>query len=192
METIRACVCEKLLQKATRLFTGTMDGRIIELLQNARRAGATKVNISNEKDGNITITDNGSGIEDFQKLLDLGNSGWDEKLEAGEDPAGVGLFCLAPRKVTITSGDNQVVIEKDGWTGEIIEIVKADQPVKGTSLEFADEGPWDFEIVEKHAAFSGMKVIVDGKQCETVPFCSDHAVLYEKPGCRIEVLMALG
>ena len=71
METIRACVCEKLLQKADRLFTGTMDGRIVELLQNARRAGATKVNISNEKDGYIAITDNGKGIEDFQKLLDV-------------------------------------------------------------------------------------------------------------------------
>lgn len=188
METIRACVCEKLLQKADRLFTGTIDGRIIELLQNARRAGATKVNISNQEDGNITITDNGKGIEDFQKLLDLGNSGWDEKLEAGEDPAGVGLFCLAPGKVTIVSGNNQVVIEKDGWTGELIEVVKVNQPVKGTILEFGDEGPWDFETVEKHAVFSGMKVIVDGKQCKSVPFCSDHAVLYEKPGCRIEVL----
>jgi len=187
METIRACVCEKLLQKADRLFTGTMNGRIIEILQNARRAGATEVRISN-KDGLVSVQDNGKGIEDFQKLLDLGNSGWDEKLEAGEDPAGVGLFSLAPRKVTITSGDRQVVIEKDGWSGEPIEVVRANQGVNGTILAFADEGPWCFETVEKHAVFSGMKVFVDGQQCESVPFCSDNAVLYERPGCRIEVL----
>ena len=67
MQVIKACVSERLLQKADRLFTGTLDGRIIEILQNARRAGATEVRISN-KDGLITVQDNGSGIEDFQKL----------------------------------------------------------------------------------------------------------------------------
>ena len=41
MEKIQACVNPRLLAKAQRLFTGTRDGRIIELLQNARRAGAT-------------------------------------------------------------------------------------------------------------------------------------------------------
>ena len=102
-QTICAKVNPRLLTKADRLFTGTVEGRIIEILQNARRAGATEVRISN-KDGLITVQDNGSGIEDFQKLLDLGVSGWDEQLEAGEDPAGVGLFSLAPRKVTIISG----------------------------------------------------------------------------------------
>ena len=187
METIRACVCEKLLQKADRLFTGTMDGRIIELLQNARRAGATKVNISNEEDGYITITDNGKGIEDFQKLLDLGNSGWDEKLEAGEDPAGVGLFCLAPRKVTILSGNNQVVIEKDGWTGEPVEVVKVKTRVNGTTLKFKDDKPWGLEDVEKHAVFCGMEVEVDGKSCQSLPFCTGKSVLYKQPGCKIEV-----
>ena len=113
METIQAKVSERLLSKASRLFTGTLEGRVIEILQNARRAGATEVRISN-KDGLITVQDNGSGIDDFQKLLDLGGSGWDEKTEAGEDPAGVGLFSLAPREVEIKSGNRKVVIDKKG------------------------------------------------------------------------------
>jgi len=96
-QTIYAKVNPRLLTKADRLFSGTVDGRIIEILQNARRAGATEVRIHN-KDGFVTVQDNGSGIDDFQKLLDLGGSGWDEKMEAGEDPAGVGLFSLAPKK----------------------------------------------------------------------------------------------
>ena len=41
METIQAKVNPRLLGKANRLFTGTIEGRIIEILQNARRAGAT-------------------------------------------------------------------------------------------------------------------------------------------------------
>jgi hypothetical protein len=40
MRTIHAAVNPRLLTKANRFFTSTLDGRIIELLQNARRAGA--------------------------------------------------------------------------------------------------------------------------------------------------------
>ena len=186
MQVIKACVSERLLQKATRLFTGTLDGRVIEILQNARRAGATEVRISN-KDEIVTVQDNGSGIEDFQKLLDLGGSGWDEQLEAGEDPAGVGLFSLAPRKVTIISGGRQTVIDKDGWTGEPVEVTEIDEAVTGTILKFRDEKPWNMDIVEKHAVFAGIKVIVDGKYCHAMPFCSSEAEYYDKPGCKIEV-----
>ena len=38
MTTIQACVNPRLLTKADRLFIGTAEGRIIELLRNARRA----------------------------------------------------------------------------------------------------------------------------------------------------------
>ncbi len=102
METIQARVSKQLLAKASRLFTGTLDGRIIEILQNARRAGASEVHITNE-DGEVTVRDNGCGIDDFARLLDLGASGWEDELEASEDPAGVGLFCLAPRDTVIRS-----------------------------------------------------------------------------------------
>ena len=102
MEQIQATVNVRLLNKASRLFTGTLQGRIIEILQNARRAGATKVEITNEH-GVVTVRDNGRGIDDFNKLLDLGSSGWDDVLEQSEDPAGVGVFCLASRRVSYTT-----------------------------------------------------------------------------------------
>lgn len=186
MQTICAKVNPRLLTKADRLFTGSAEGRIIEILQNARRAGATEVRITN-KDGLVTVIDNGSGIDDFQKLLDLGSSGWDEQLEAGEDPAGVGLFSLAPRGVTITSGSREVAIQSDGWTGVPVEVVQSKKPVRGTRLVFTDDKLWDFDTVEKYAVFSGMKVIVDGKFCHTMNFCSSEATDYPDLGCRIEV-----
>ena len=186
-QTICAKVSRKLLTKASRLFTGTADGRVIEILQNARRAGATEVRISN-KDGLITVADNGSGIDDFRKLLDLGGSGWDEKLEAGEDPAGVGLFSLAPKEVTIISCNRKAVIDKDGWTGKPVEVTETAEAVKGTILKFRDEKPWDMELVEKHAVFAGIRVIVDGKYCHQMPFCGSDAADYENPGCKIEVV----
>ena len=189
-QTICAKVHPRLLTKANRLFTGSLEGRIIEILQNARRAGASDVRISNEN-GYITVQDNGSGIADFQKLLDLGGSGWDEALEQGEDPAGVGLFSLAPRQVTIVSRSHQVVIDKDGWTGKPIDVVESDEFIQGTKLVFQDDNPWDFETVEKHAVFAGMRVIVDGKYCHSMPFCSHEAAEYPDIGCRIEVTSEL-
>ena len=61
MKTIQASINTRLLKKADRLFTGTLAGRIIEILQNARRAGATRVEISN-RGGQVTVLDNGGGI----------------------------------------------------------------------------------------------------------------------------------
>ncbi len=192
MKTIQAKVNPRLLSKADRLFTGTLDGRIIEILQNARRAGTTEVHIISSV-GQVAVTDNGRGIADFAARLDLGKSGWDESLESVEDPAGVGVFCLAPREVTITSGNQQVVIKDQGWTGEPVEVVTTETEVKGTMLAFADE-PWAIEFVQKHAVFTGLKVFVDGQVCDSQPFVSEQAVSHPELGCRIEVrdVKALG
>lgn len=172
MKTIYAKVSPRLLTKADRLFTGTIEGRIIELLQNARRAGATEVRITN-KNNLITVQDNGSGIQDFQKLLDLGSSGWNEQIESGEDPAGVGLFSLAPRQVIITSGNSKIIITKDGWTGTPITVADSDDHVSGTMIEFTDDKPWDFETIERHAVFAGIRVTVDGKYYPSGQFYYD-------------------
>jgi hypothetical protein len=173
------------LKKADRLFTGTLDGRIIEILQNARRAGATKVVISNEDDL-VTVRDDGQGIEDFAKLLDLGGSGWEEELESSEDPAGVGLFCLTPRRVTIRSNSRMVTIETECWTGQPADVRDDPQPRSGTILQFTDE-PWTRETVERHAVFCGMEVIVDGQSCSSENFVSDSATHHPELGCCIEV-----
>lgn len=187
METIKAKVNQKLLAKADRLFTGSLSGRIIEVLQNARRAGATKVTITN-KDGWVTVRDNGQGITDFTKLLDLGGSGWDESCEKSEDPAGVGIFCLAPREVSIQSKGKAVTITEEGWLNTPMEVKPDPDPVrKGTILKFPDE-PWDPESVNIHAAFCGMQVVVDGKKCPNISFVSENSTHVPELGCRIEVI----
>jgi len=185
MKTIQARVNPRLLSKADRLFTGTPAGRIIEILQNSRRAGATEVNITNQ-DGSVTVRDNGHGIDDFSKLLDLGNSEWDQGTEEAEDPAGVGVFCLVPREAKISSGHNYVVITEKAWTGEPVPVQTSKEPVQGTMLEFNDE-PWTLEEVEKQAVFSGLQVTVDDKPCTQEPFVSEQAKLSPEFGCRIEV-----
>jgi len=185
METIQAQVSQQLLSKTTRLFTGTLAGRIIEILQNARRAGATEVNITN-KENRVIVRDNGGGIDDFSKLLDLGNSDWDQNTEEAEDPAGVGVFCLAPKEVQISSGHKIVVITEKAWTGEPVPVQATEDSIQGTTLQFSDD-PWTMDKVEKYAVFSGLKVIVDGKECARESFVSDDAVPHPELGCRIEV-----
>ncbi|HOW72218.1 MAG TPA: hypothetical protein PKY77_16585 [Phycisphaerae bacterium] len=185
MKTIQATVNPRLLTKASRLFTGTLQGRIIEILQNARRAGATQVDIANQ-DGFVIVRDNGQGIDDFAKLLDLGSSGWEEALEESEDPAGVGLFCLATRAVTIRSKGKRLTIADHGWTGEPVTLEDDPEPIDGTELRFRDE-PWTSGAVDMNAVFTGMNVTVDGIACPRVSFVSDQATVYPELGCRIEV-----
>lgn len=186
MKTIQAQVNPRLLSKADRLFTGSLDGRIIEILQNARRAGATEVTITN-KEGLVTVHDNGHGIQDFSQLLDLGCSGWDDTMEQSEDPAGVGVFCLAPRQVRICSGHQSVVITEKGWTGEPLPIENSENSTIGTALQFKDE-LWNLDAIEKHAVFSGLRVVVDGQECNRDPFVSGEVVHYPELGCKIEVI----
>jgi len=188
MQTIQAMVNTRLLSKADRLFTGGLQGRIIEILQNARRAGATAVSIEN-RDGRVIVNDNGNGIEDFSTLLDMGSSGWNDATEASEDPAGVGVFCLAPREVSIASRGKAVTIKGDGWTGAPVEVTDARIDRRGTRLEFEDES-WTFDAVEPNAVFAGMDVIVDDKPCEQARFVSDKAIEHPELGCRIEVIEA--
>jgi hypothetical protein len=185
METMQAMVNPRLLTKANRLFTGTQTGRIIEILQNARRAGATRIEITNHE-GVVTVRDNGRGIDDFARLLDLGSSGWESDLESSEDPAGVGLFCLAPRRLLIRSNYKQAIIDGDGWTGAAVVIRDDPNPQSGTILEFEDER-WSHPNVEPQAVFCGVDVVVDGEPCDKLPFVSDKAVHHPDLGCRIEV-----
>ena len=72
---------------------------ITELAQNARRAGATKVEYTWDNDefqrmATLTVEDNGSGIADFQDLFSVADSGWSAETVAEEEPFGMG-FLLA-------------------------------------------------------------------------------------------------
>jgi hypothetical protein len=76
---------------------------IRELLQNARRAGATRINIHTDRsDPNyFRIDDNGSGIADFQSLLTLGGSGWEPEVIDRENPFGLGFYAALYAAVTV-------------------------------------------------------------------------------------------
>lgn len=66
---------------------------LAELLQNARRAGASAVHVRYDADAKrLTVTDDGCGVSDFQTLLTLGESGWSEEVRRTEQPFGLGFL----------------------------------------------------------------------------------------------------
>ena len=59
-----------------------------ELIQNARRAGATHVRIDyDDATRMLTVADDGCGIADFQTLLTFAASGWGDEVAAAEQRA---------------------------------------------------------------------------------------------------------
>lgn len=89
---------------------------VSELLQNARRAGATHVVIEHDAASQrLIVDDDGCGIDDFQRLLTFNESGWDEHTIQTEHAFGLGFSkCLyAARRVSVTSRGQRLAFHCD-------------------------------------------------------------------------------
>ncbi len=141
--SIRGAVNAGLLAKADRLFLNSDDSIFVELLQNARRAGANTIHVSiddipgKNDQARVVVSDNGKGIEDLQNLLTLGSSGWTSDTQEREDPAGMGFFSLCRSEVTVESGHQRVMISPAVFLGQAgAQIEFADEFVQGTRIAF--------------------------------------------------------
>lgn len=64
-----------------------------ELMQNARRAGATQVSFDYDPMlSTLTVIDDGCGIDDVEALLTVAQSGWDAGVMTEEHPFGIGFL----------------------------------------------------------------------------------------------------
>lgn len=92
-----------------------------ELMQNARRAGASKVEFSyNEQTNTLTVTDDGCGIDDFQNLLTVADSGWSQDVQESDQPYGMGFASalFAAESITVSSLGKKVALNsKDTLVG---------------------------------------------------------------------------
>ena len=103
-QTIRAEIAREAIAKVMQFFDGTLAQALQEVLQNARRSGATSVAITRDlANGRITVSDDGRGIGHPGTLLAFGRSGWPRGLHGAEHPAGMGVFSLARRLPRIRS-----------------------------------------------------------------------------------------
>ena len=159
--TIRARIHESAVRRVTRTYAATLAEIFAELLQNARRAGATRVGISVERaaagedapDGEtqsaVAVTDDGGGIADPAVLLSFGENGWSDDLVRREDAAGFGFASLARRGCAVSTrprspdGDAmpgwRVDLAPEHFLGEAHAEVRADDSAPypcGTSISF--------------------------------------------------------
>lgn len=93
-----------LLNALSATFTNNSTTVLGELLQNARRAGSTKIEIT-ATDEELKIADDGRGIDDLSILLSIAKTGWDTEIQAMESPYGLGFIsCLfAAEHITVSS-----------------------------------------------------------------------------------------
>ncbi len=111
---------------------------IRELLQNARRAGASKIKLTTDPSDlhYLQISDDGCGIPDFQTLLTLGDSGWEQETIEKENPFGLGCYATlyAATEVEIRSNRQHLTIETEKLLkGEPVQS-EPDQTRTGTTI----------------------------------------------------------
>lgn len=109
-----------------------------ELMQNARRAGATGIDFLFDAEKRLLeIIDDGCGIDDFGVLLALCDSGWDEQTMLSDRPFGMGFFNVffACEKVTITSNGHFIeAVLDDIASRRAIPVQKAQSQARGTRI----------------------------------------------------------
>jgi len=86
-------VNEKKLFENIECFFERPEGALIEIAQNAYRAGATSLNINIDKNI-LKAEDNGHGIDSIVPLFCLSDSAWSRRIEEEQMPAGWGLFFI--------------------------------------------------------------------------------------------------
>ena len=112
---------------------------VSELLQNARRAGAKRIEIHYDATAQVLrVQDDGRGLDDFQKLLSFHESGWDAATSAEEHPFGVGFSkCLyAATRCIVASHHQRVDIDTAAALAKAsIEVEHIAEAVAGTRIE---------------------------------------------------------
>ena len=131
---------------------------VAELVQNARRAGASSVILTYEaKAKRLVVRDDGCGIAEFQTLLTLGESGWSAAVQRTEQPFGLGFLqsLYAAGRCCVESGGRRVAFDsKAALEGAILGVERgADASGTTVTLEEVDLPRLDREIVRMTRGF---------------------------------------
>lgn len=197
--TIAASVAPETISKVGRLFNGSAVDVLNELLQNARRAGATGIAITTSGTGEhrlLHIEDDGHGIADPATIVILGRSGWSDETRAREDPAGMGVFSLAGRDVIIRSWSQanrqgwMAHIPASAWEGGEPIAVSADAIMRGTAITIRMPPAWADGLdraVAEVAKHYPLPVVFDGHAVPREDWLADAIHVNDWNGTRIGV-----
>ena len=197
---IKASIHQDAINRVSGFFNATTREVLNELLQNARRSGATRVDI-NVENHQITVTDDGEGIRDAQAILSFGQTGWDGDSAMNEHPAGMGLYSMARRKnVTVRSKHRndppwEVVLTPEHFVGRIsapVVQIPEDEIASGTSVRFSLDPKAELWFSQKEMILGACKhyplpVYMNGTEVEQEDFLKDAIHIEEWEGIRIGV-----
>ena len=181
--------------RVAQFFDSTTLTIVNELLQNARRAGATRVDITTSDDA-VTIKDDGSGIKDPAVLLNFGRSHWDPDTLQRELPAGMGLASLARRTATIETRPPGaepedgwcVTLTPAHWRGEKLATVDTKTVPEGTSVTFklleSDHEPIT-SVLRTAARYYPVHIVMNGESLPQEDFLAGCVEVRTFPGGRI-------
>lgn len=199
--TIRARIADEAIGKVMQFFDGTLAQTLHEVLQNARRSGATRVDIE-RANGRITVRDDGRGIADPRTLLAFGKSGWRRDLQDVESPAGMGIFSLArrtPRILSKVSGRRAWAIElhQDHFIGRESAPVTQAEPGfdgdHGTDVTFSTlptDKDWIPGVIAAALRHYPIPARVNGRKAEQIDFLAEAVRTLTWRGLRIGVFAA--
>jgi hypothetical protein len=181
---------DKLYSVIGKFFTHK-DNLMFELIQNAARAKATRVEINApyilggqtypeaNPDNLLRIRDNGQGITDIVALLGIAISDWDKDIDQ-QEPAGMGFLQLLAlsRQVYIKSKFGELTLDSQRFLQEHdyrMEVVNADFQAKpdfiGT-LIIADMLSSAFFYLKSdyswYAGYRGIRLTINDKEIEPI------------------------
>lgn len=189
---VRAKVNERKFFETMKHMFSTSFSVLGELMQNARRAGASRIEFEVDVEKKtMAIVDDGHGITDFQVVIAMCESGWEEQTMLTDKPFGMGLFSVffAAKSVVFRSGGRILTVCLDDVINKRELTVKDDphatQVVSGTRIEFVEldeaflrhssawyhrasklEGHAVIREIEMRSLGFPIPVVINGIECE--------------------------
>jgi len=164
---------KRVLSHVSAFFKGDARSILLELFQNARRAGATRITIETKEDGNLKVSNNGKPLDDFQNLFSLGGSSEYEESIQNEDPAGMGFFVASLYDKTIITTQKEGVAHTVTVTKE--QLMQEGAPIEVLEIPSTERDPFTIEliggvVISKHSIASAafayeLPVTFNGKLC---------------------------
>ncbi|MCB1659428.1 MAG: ATP-binding protein [Pseudomonadales bacterium] len=194
----------RLIQNLRYAFTNTTTV-VAELMQNARRAGANRIDITFDGESNtLTVLDDGLGVADFQSLFTLADSSWNTETKESEYPFGMGFFSalFAANEVEVQSLESYIRFK----TADILDfntvvVKQLETPIQGTSIKLKG---FDIRMYEMNNAvafyskgfsipvfFQGKEMNRDDALTEEFEVCEVGRVRLAKSQCYICYLQGI-
>lgn len=92
------------------------DDMFPELIENAIRAKASTVEITNTEE-QVIVLNNGKVLEDFENLFIIAQSSYDSEIEKSQKPAGMGILSVISNAITVKfeSGNKSIIVDSEKY-----------------------------------------------------------------------------